>query len=94
MSDDQWRDCRRDEDDFSEYGSLSSTTPSRPKQNMAEVPAEEPISFGDSDTGTLPHWTEPPTGEVPRFDATGGADAPEHDEELDVWSSFSSEAPV
>ncbi|MCB0967838.1 MAG: phosphatidate cytidylyltransferase [Ilumatobacter sp.] len=92
MSDDQWRDRRRDEDDFSEYGSLFDDA--EPTQNMAEVPAEEPISFGDSDTGTLPHWTEPPTGEVPRFDATGGADAPEHDEELDVWSSFSSEAPV
>jgi len=105
MSDDQWRDRRRDADDFSEYGSLFDDA--EPTQNMAEVPAEssdeppdgEPgeasISFGASDTGTLPHWTEPPTGEIPRFDPTGGADAPATaDDELDVWSSFSSEAPV
>jgi phosphatidate cytidylyltransferase len=52
----------------------------------------EAISFGAGTTGSLPHWTEPPTGEIPRFEAqpaAGGAD-----EELDVWSSFSSESPV
>jgi phosphatidate cytidylyltransferase len=40
----------------------------------------------------LPHWTEPPTGEVPRIlpesetDAPAGAD----DDDLDAWSSMSS----
>jgi phosphatidate cytidylyltransferase len=96
MSDDIWRD-RRDDDDFSEFGSLFDDA--EPTQNLPEVessPADEPgddsLSFGEGDTGNLPHWTEPPTGEVPRFDAAAAA-APEH-EELDVWSSFSSEAPV
>lgn len=34
-----------------------------------------PIRFGPSDTGPLPHWTEPPTGELPRIfenDASSG----------------------
>lgn len=62
-------------------------------------PADDgPIQFGESETGSLPHWTEPPTGEVPRLDpdalAAAGAPAAEEDDELDVWSSFSSEAPV
>jgi phosphatidate cytidylyltransferase len=99
MSDDMWRE-RRDRDDFSEYGSLFDDA--EPTQNIDEVrgkkakegPKEskesEAISFGASDTGNLPHWTDPPTGEVPRLDVEEGVD----DEELDVWSSFSSESPV
>jgi phosphatidate cytidylyltransferase len=104
MSDDQWRERRRNADDFSEYGSLFDDA--EPTQNMSEVPSEAPsepapadssdeaISFGDG-TGTLPHWTEPPTGEIPRLDAAAGTEAAAtDDDELDVWSSFSSEAPV
>jgi len=100
MSDESWR-SRRD-DDFSEFGSLFDDA--EPTQNIPPVASEsgsdgsdddsESISFGDSDTGSLPHWTEPPTGEIPRFD-TGETDVAESDdEELDVWSSFSSESPV
>lgn len=98
MSDDIWRD-RRDDDDYSEFGSLFDDA--EPTQNMPEV--EHPpsgdddasLSFGAGETGSLPHWTEPPTGEVPRFDES--ATRPDGDgghEDLDVWSSFSSEAPV
>jgi len=29
--------------------------------------ASTPIRFGPSDTGPLPHWTEPPTGDLPRI---------------------------
>jgi phosphatidate cytidylyltransferase len=49
------------------------------------------ISFDDA-SGPLPHWTEPATGEVPRLDpfAAPAGD----DEDVDVWSSFSSESPV
>ena len=25
------------------------------------------LRFGPDDTGPLPHWTEPPTGEVPKI---------------------------
>jgi phosphatidate cytidylyltransferase len=100
MSDESWR-SRRD-DDFSEFGSLfDDAEPTRdlPPVEAAQDTAEpgsgdsEPISFGESDTGSLPHWTEPPTGEIPRFDAAPGA-AGDAAEELDVWSSFSSESPV
>jgi len=96
MSDDMWRE-RRDRDDFSEYGSLFDDA--EPTQNIDEVRKKaakeskeaEAISFGTSDTGNLPHWTDPPTGEVPRLDVS---DAVGDDDELDVWSSFSSESPV
>jgi phosphatidate cytidylyltransferase len=96
MSDDIWRD-RRDDDDFSEFGSLFDDA--EPTQNLPEVDPDpsdrddaDSLSFGEGDNGSLPHWTEPPTGEIPRFDE-GTVGEPEH-EELDVWSSFSSEAPV
>ncbi|HUF99007.1 MAG TPA: phosphatidate cytidylyltransferase [Ilumatobacter sp.] len=99
MTDDRWRE-RRDADDFSEFGSLFDDA--EPTQDLEEVvpprrPAadtEEGISFGDSDTGSLPHWTEPPTGEVPRFDAAAPEADPEEHDDVDVWSSFSSESPV
>jgi len=39
------------------------------------------ISFGD-DTGPLPHWTEPPTAELPRTPQPSDA-------QDDVWSTFS-----
>ncbi|MDJ0768597.1 MAG: phosphatidate cytidylyltransferase [Ilumatobacter sp.] len=91
MSDDRRRD-RRAEDDFSEFGSLFDDA--EPTQNLGEVDGN--ISFGDSDTGSLPHWTEPATGELPQFDHSGADAEPDEatDDELDVWSSFSSESPV
>ena len=54
-----------------------------PRRN--EGPA---LRFGPDDTGPLPHWTEPPTGEVPKI----LADEPQDD--VDPWSSFSGQAPV
>lgn len=95
MSDDIWRD-RRD-DDFSEFGSLFDDDP--PTRDLPEVrrqPDERPagrsdrLSFDDSGSGPLPHWTEPATGEIPRF----SDEADETIEDVDVWSSFSSESPV
>jgi phosphatidate cytidylyltransferase len=47
------------------------------------------LRFGADDTGPLPHWTEPPTGEVPQI--LGEQDT---SSDLDVWSSFASQAPV
>jgi phosphatidate cytidylyltransferase len=104
MSDDIWRD-RRDDDDFREFGSLFDEAP--PTENIPEVPSAGPerepepekrLDFDDSGSGSLPHWTEPATGELPRYESgkraatqsNGGDDHPE----LDVWSSFSSESPV
>ncbi len=47
------------------------------------------LRFGPDDTGPLPHWTEPPTGEVPQI-----LGEPDPSNDLDVWSSFGSQAPV
>jgi phosphatidate cytidylyltransferase len=82
MTDDQWRRRRDDEDDFGPplFGDSDSTADS----------ASEGLSFGDSDTGPLPHWTQPPTGEIPSVLAPRPAD----DDELDVWSSFSGSGPI
>ena len=99
MSDDIWRD-RRDDDDFSEFGSLFDEA--APTESIPETPAaahgDENLNFSDDGSGPLPHWTEPATGEIPRFDTgeQGSTDA-DHEgdhEDLDVWSSFSSESPV
>ena len=50
------------------------------------------LSFGASDTGPLPHWTEPPTGEMPR--TLISTSSPDSTDDLDVWSSFAGKAPV
>ena len=105
MSDDIWRE-RRDPDDFSEYGSLfdeAEATQHLPETGQPGVRPDRdaaPIDDGrirldDDASGSLPHWTEPPTGEVARIDpdALAGMSG-DQDDELDVWSSFSSEAPV
>ena len=36
----------------------------------------------------MPHWTDPPTGEVPRIVPEGGGD-----DDLDAWSSFATSGP-
>lgn len=75
MTDDIWR--RRDEtggDDSygTDFGSEFGTI------HFADDQTSEPaLSFGEGDTGNLPHWTEPATGEVP-----GVAD------DTDVWATF------
>jgi len=50
------------------------------------------LSFGDDSTGPLPHWSEPATGEMPKIDAIP-TESSESDE-LDVWSTFTSDSPV
>jgi phosphatidate cytidylyltransferase len=56
-------------------------------------PASEGLSFDADDTGSLPHWTEAPTGDIPRIDPPAG-ETPDPTDDLDVWSSFSGDAPV
>jgi phosphatidate cytidylyltransferase len=89
MSDDIWR---RDTDDESR-GSLFDDEPTNAVEQV-----ETGLSFDDAATGTMPHWTEPATGEVPRLERRGSGDTGSTpavgDEEVDVWSSFSSESPV
>lgn len=83
MTDDQWRRRQPDDDDFgpplfgddSSGGSRESTG----------------ISFGAGDTGPLPHWTQPPTGELP---SVLTPQPRSDDDDLDVWSSFSGSGPI
>ncbi|MCZ7525214.1 MAG: phosphatidate cytidylyltransferase [Acidimicrobiia bacterium] len=62
-------------------------------------PAEEPEEPGEPGSGPvpLPHWTEPPTGEVPRIlpEAEPVEDDLEEvlDEDLDAWASLSGSGP-
>ncbi len=98
MSDDFWREGNEEgESLFGDY---------EPTRRVEEVGgggdehddvADEDgagLSFGESDTGSLPHWTEPPTGELPKIEAQGEGEDPPLDDDLDVWSSFTSESPV
>jgi len=46
-------------------------------------------SSDDQPTMSLPHWTEPPSGEVPRILADGVPPQPAADDELSAWSALS-----
>ncbi len=67
MSDDIWR--ARDRDDEDDFGPpLFADADETTDPNGGD---SERLSFG-ADTGSLPHWTEPPTGEIPRLARRGG----------------------
>lgn len=69
MTDDIWRGADGgDDDDFtSEFGRL---------QFADEGDSGPALSFGDDTSGSLPHWSEPATGEMPQS------------AEPDVWDTF------
>lgn len=52
------------------------------------------ITFDSADTDQLPHWTEPPTGKIPRFMKTGGESDSRDNERTDVWSEYNSPTPT
>ncbi|HAP77416.1 MAG TPA: hypothetical protein DCR14_15210, partial [Acidimicrobiaceae bacterium] len=81
MTDDPWRRGRAEPDD--DFGP--------PLFGDDPQDGSGGLSFGE-DTGPLPHWTEPPTGEIPRVHTPDGRTDPTDD--LDVWSSFSGQQPV
>ena len=88
MSDDVWRGKDREDDDFGPplFGDEEVTDPA--------VRTNSPgLSFGN-DTGSLPHWTEPATGELPRISEALPEVPRDPTDDLDVWSSFSAQAPV
>lgn len=80
MSDDQWR--KKPADDNEIFGSLFDDDLDG---------ATGPISFSDTDTGPLQHWSEPPTGEMPRVLSESAQ--PDATDDLDVWSTFSGKTP-
>ncbi len=73
-----------DDDEFG--GPLFGATTEQPAVGFDDDQGREPISLGSDDSGALPHWTDPPTGEVPRIDAA--ASEPDPTDDVDVWSSF------
>ncbi len=85
MTEDAWRQRRQDEGEAEDFGPplFAETT---------DDDETDGLSFGSSDTGPLPHWTEPPTGEMPRTLTASPPSDPTDD--LDVWSSFAGKAPV
>ena len=97
MSDDMWRRRREHGDETDEFG--GPLFPDDEPSNSAQGPSEgddtgeRRLSFGP-DTGPLPHWTEPPTGEVPRLEPSTAAGSEDDEDDVDVWSSFTTESPV
>lgn len=79
-----------DEDEFG--GPLFGETAEQPSVPDGDEDASGSLSFGDDDTGSMPHWTEAPTGDIPRIDPPPST--PDPTDDLDVWSSFSGDAPV
>ncbi|HEX2118431.1 MAG TPA: hypothetical protein VHF91_04550, partial [Acidimicrobiales bacterium] len=56
-----------------------------------DEPASPPPSSEDPPTMSLPHWTEPPSGEVPRIlgDSKSTSASGSSDDELSAWSALS-----
>ncbi|MGA9278014.1 phosphatidate cytidylyltransferase [Ilumatobacter sp.] len=110
MSDDIWRDdegseqstggrrpgefeSSMDEFDDEEFGGPlfgDDPGPSRPGPGMTGE--NTGLSFGEDATGPLPHWSEPATGQMPKIDAVPPESSDTDD--LDVWSTFTSDSPV
>ena len=102
MSDDIWRngdddassgrtpgrrEREMDEFDDDEFGGpLFGETTEQPVTS-----GDEPLKLGD-DSGPLPDWTAPATGEVPRIEATERVTGDGDD--VDVWSSFTADVPI
>ncbi len=82
MTDDQWR--RRRDDEGDDFG------PPLFGDDSGDLSGG--LSFDDNSTGPLPHWTQPPTGEIPRVLTPDGGT--EQTEDLDVWSTFSGQQPA
>src|SRR5688572_25951475 len=104
MSDDMWRrrDGRGEDPEASEFG--GPLFPDDPADDQAGGHGDDVgddavddlgddtggrrLSFGPDDTGPLPHWTAPPTGEIPRLapPASGaGLDDEDDNDDVDVW---------
>jgi phosphatidate cytidylyltransferase len=77
-----------DDDEFG--GPLFGATTEQPAVGFDDDVVAEPLRFDADGSGALPHWTAPPTGEVPRIEAAEGDSDPTDD--VDVWSSFAGAA--
>jgi phosphatidate cytidylyltransferase len=66
--------------------------PSSPTEAVPVVDVDEPLLRFSQDDGILPHWTEPPTGQMPAILADDAS--AKGDSELAAWSGFGAQAPV
>ena len=106
MSDDEWRRDERDRrdprdlDESAEFGGpLFPDEPPEDEGRRGNGPTDDTgqprLRFGPDDTGPLPHWTAPPTGEIPSLGTPPGVPAGDDDsDDVDVWSTFTTESPV
>jgi phosphatidate cytidylyltransferase len=89
MSDERWRRSEEDPETIEFGGPLFPDEPG--ERGPRDDTGERRLQFGPNDSGPLPSWTDPPTGEVPRL-APPPAD--DDGDEVDVWSTFTTESPV
>jgi len=79
--------------DAEEFGGpLFGATTEQPVMSFENEAGREPMSFGTDDSGAMPHWTDPPTGEIPRI--TAAEVPPDPTDDVDVWSSFAGSSPT
>ncbi len=85
---------RFDDDEFGGplFADTSETAVTPAESPAAADDADEPLRLDEDDSGAMPHWTESATGDVPKISPTGPSADPTDD--LDVWSTFTSDAPV
>jgi phosphatidate cytidylyltransferase len=95
VSDEMWRRERGGEpSDTGEFGGpLFPDDESSDRPADADDSGERRLRFGPNDTGPLPHWTDPPTGEIPSMSPQASGKDPDEDD-VDVWSQFTTETPV
>ena len=95
MSDERWRPGDTSGDpDTDEFGGPLFPDEPTDRPGTSDDTGERRLSFGPNDTGPLPHWTDPPTGEIPRVAPQASGQDPENDDDVDVWSQFTTETPV
>jgi phosphatidate cytidylyltransferase len=102
MGEDRWNEeeVRRpslfsDKPLFDEESDAVTTERPRGSEALDEDSAEaarQRLRFDES--GPLPAWTEPPTGEIGRTHRVSFHEDPPLDEGVDVWSSFTGENPI
>jgi phosphatidate cytidylyltransferase len=73
-----------DDDEFG--GPLFGETTEQPAVSIEEELGRERLSLSGDESGPMPHWTDPPTGEVPKIAAA--ETEPDPTDDVDVWSSF------
>ena len=92
-----WRRRERsgDTSETEEFGGpLFPDEESSERSGSADDTGERRLRFGPNDSGPLPHWTDPPTGEIPRVAPQASGKDPGEEDDVDVWSQFTTETPV